>query len=111
MRDVRLINATCPECRGPLSAVVEDGVREYRCLVQHRYSDAALLHAHSETQERTLWAALLVLEEAAVLAREVAAHHPETRANLLRQAAAKQEQADVIRSLLERFEPFVTDRE
>src|SRR5437868_4579106 len=107
MRDVRLINATCPECRGPLSVVVEDGVREYRCLVQHRYADTALLHAHSDTQERVLWAALLVLEEAAVLAREVAAHQPETRADLLRQATAKQEQAEVIRCLLERFQPFV----
>jgi two-component system chemotaxis response regulator CheB len=107
MPDVRLINATCPDCRGPLSEVVEDGVREYRCLVEHRYSDVALLHAHSETQERTLWAAVLVLEEAAVLARDVAGHLPGANEDLFRQAAEKEQQADVIRSVVEQLKPFV----
>jgi hypothetical protein len=36
MRETRLINVSCPDCRGPLSEVIEDGVREYRCLVEHR---------------------------------------------------------------------------
>jgi hypothetical protein len=89
--------------------VVEDGVREYRCLVEHRYSDTALLQAHSETQERALWAAVLALEEAAVIAREVAAHHPSICADLLRQAVVKQEQADLIRAIGARVKPFTTE--
>jgi hypothetical protein len=90
--------------------VIEDGVREYRCLVEHRYSDTALLQAHSETQERTLWSAVLVLEEAAVIAREVAAHLPAAREELLVQAMEKQRQAEVVRSVLDRLRPFVLDK-
>jgi hypothetical protein len=102
MRDVRPITATCPECRGPLSEVTEDGVREYRCLVEHRY-------AHSETQERTLWAAVLVLEEAALLARETAAHLPAASDTLLRQATEKEKQADVVRAVVETLKPFTME--
>jgi len=106
MPDVRLINATCPDCRGPLSEVTEHGIREYRCLVEHRYSDAALLYAHSETQERTLWAAVLVLEEAAILARHVAETIPAAAETLVRQGKEKQQQARVLRSLLSELKPF-----
>ncbi len=41
----RLINATCPECRGPLSAVTTGGIVEYQCLIGHRYSPQGLLIA------------------------------------------------------------------
>jgi hypothetical protein len=109
MREVRPITATCPECRGPLSEVTEDGVREYRCLVEHRYSDVGLLHAHSETQERVLWAAVLVLEEAAVLARETAAHLPDASESLLRQADEKQQQANAVRAVVETLKPFTAE--
>jgi len=109
MPDVRLINATCPDCRGPLSEVVENGVREYRCLVAHRFSDAGLLHAHSETQERALWAAVLALEEAAVIAREIAAQQPLAAAALLEQAGEKQRQAEAVRRVLLELRPFTLE--
>jgi len=110
MPDVRLINATCPECRGPLSEVIENGVREYRCLVEHRFSDAALLHAHSETQERALWSAVLVLEEAAVIARDTADHLPPgASASLLAQADEKRRQADAVRRVLDTLKPFTLE--
>src|ERR687890_1045734 len=99
MREERLINATCPECRGPLSEVTEDGVREYQCLVEHRYSAASLLAAHSDTQERTLWKAALVLEEAAVLAREAAAQLPDCAATLGKQAEEKLRQSSAIKQI------------
>jgi hypothetical protein len=86
--------------------VTEHGIREYQCLVEHRYSDVALLYAHSETQERTLWAAVLVLEEAAVLARHVAAAIPAAAETLARQAEQKQEQARVLRTILTELKPF-----
>jgi hypothetical protein len=107
--DVRLINATCPECRGPLSEVIENGVREYRCLVEHRFSDAALLHAHSETQERALWSAVLVLEEAVVIARDAASHLPAASASLLAQAEEKHRQAAVVRRVLDALKPFTLE--
>jgi hypothetical protein len=109
MSEVRLINATCPDCRGPLSEVVENGVREYRCLVQHRFSDTALLFAHSETQERALWAAALVLEEAAVIARETARHLPAASATLWTQAEEKERQAEIVKSVLHSLKPFTLE--
>ena len=66
------INATCPECRGPLSVI--PGTSEFRCLVGHMYSARTLLQAHYETQERTLWSAVVVLEEATQLINAVAPH-------------------------------------
>jgi hypothetical protein len=109
MSDVRLINATCPDCRGPLSEVIENGVREYRCLVEHRYSDLGLLHAHSEAQERVLWAAVLVLEEASVIAQDVAGHLPAASVSLLAQGDEKRRQAHAIRAVLEALRPFTLE--
>jgi len=109
MRDARLINATCPECRGPLSEVTENGVREYRCLVEHRYSAAGLLQAHSDTQESALWKAALVLEEAAVIARETAKQLPESAATLEEQALEKLRQSAMIRDVLAQLRPFVLE--
>ena len=109
METKRLIQATCPDCRGPLTEVVEEGVVEYRCLVEHRFSPISLLAAHSETQERALWAAALALEEAEVIAREVATHFPESSAELLEQGARKKEQAATIRAVLQELVPFTVD--
>ena len=58
------IEATCPECRGPLTRARIDHFDEFECLVGHKYSAEMLLNAHSETQERALWAAVVALEEA-----------------------------------------------
>ena len=46
----RALEATCPDCRGPLSVSAYGGLREYSCLVGHRYSARVFLQAHSETQ-------------------------------------------------------------
>ena len=106
MTESRPINATCPDCRGPLSDVVEDGVHEYRCLVEHRYSALGLLQAHSETQERALWAAVLVLEEAAVLAHETARYLPHLADSLIGDGEHKRRQAERIRAVLDDLRPF-----
>lgn len=82
MEDREIIEGTCPECRGPLTKVAHDHIYEYECLVGHKYSARTLLRAQPETQERTLWAAVVALEEASRL----------TEAE--------------IRKLLERLEPF-----
>jgi len=67
-----LIEATCPECRGPVSEVRYNGLLEFRCLVGHAYSPKSLLEAHSETEERALWAAVVALEETERLVDAVA---------------------------------------
>jgi len=98
----RLIEGTCPECRGPLSEVAQDGIVEFACLVGHRYSPTALLKTHYETEERTLWAAVLCLEEVEKLVQAVAPHlQPEAAKNLQADAEEKRQQADQIRRTLD----------
>lgn len=110
MESKRNIDVTCPECRGPLSEVVEEGVLEYRCLVGHRYSLMSVLAAHGETEERMLWAAALALEEASVLARETAAHLPDAAPDLIAQGEEKRRQSGVIREVLQQLKPLTTER-
>src|SRR3954462_15280527 len=93
MPEDRLINATCPDCRGPLSEVIEDGVREYRGLVEHRFSATAPLGARSNSQERALWSGVGALEEARLTAGDIARHAPHGAERLLPQADQKSEQA------------------
>src|SRR5581483_1758200 len=107
MEAKRTIQVTCPDCRGPMTELQMDGLREYRCLVGHAYSPSSVLEAHSETQEKALWAAVVALEEAANLARLVAPQFGATvAARLEEQAAQKLRQAAEVRAVLERLEPF-----
>ena len=81
----------------------------YRCKVGHAYSVRALLAAHDDTQERQLWAAALALDEAAVLAAEVAASLPELREQLMERGLQKERQAETIRQIIEELRPFPTE--
>lgn len=109
MMSVRLIDATCPECRGPLREVQEGELVEYECLVGHRYAPSALLHAHAEAQERTLWAAVVALEESQEIVRKVAPHlPPPIRSSLEQEAAEKAQQAEKVREILHNLTPFRT---
>jgi hypothetical protein len=104
------LTATCPECRGPLTEVRNDKLREYRCLVGHAYSARSLLQAHSEAQERVLWSAVVSLEESAVLVEAAASAFPsEVAGHLRKQAEKKLHQASEIRLLIEHLEPFRTE--
>ena len=110
MEDKEIIQATCPECRGPLTKVGHDHIHEYECLVGHKYSARALLKAHSETEERALWAAVVALEEARVMTDAIAEEFtPEIAHRLALQSELKQRQALDVRKILERLEPFQTE--
>jgi two-component system, chemotaxis family, protein-glutamate methylesterase/glutaminase len=109
MTDRQLIEATCPECRGPLTEIQDDGHVEYECLVGHRYSPEALLHAHAETEERSLWSAVVALEEAQNIVNKVAPHLPPVvRSSLESEALQKAKQAGQIREILNHLTPFRT---
>ena len=109
MTSRHLIQATCPECRGPLTEVQEDEIVEYECLVGHRYSPEGLLHAHFETQERVLWSAIVALEEATNIVNDVAPHLPANVRSLLEsQSAEKRHQAEGIRRIVSELSPFKT---
>jgi two-component system chemotaxis response regulator CheB len=108
--DKKLIEATCPECRGPLTEIRHDDICEYRCLVGHRYSARGVLQAHSEAQEKALWAAVVALEEAANLARAVSDQFPpEVAERLVAQGERRLQQAAEVRKLLQGLEPFQTE--
>ena len=104
----RSIEATCPECRGPLSEVrMENEPPEYCCLVGHRYSPRSLLEAHSDTQEKALWSAVVALEESGVIVNELDGQfEPKLAERLKEQATVKHQQALEIRKILERLERF-----
>jgi len=105
----RFINATCPECRGPLTEPSDGELVEYECLVGHRHAPDALLHAHAETQERALWSAVVALEEAGNLVNDVSPHlSPDVRPSLEAEAVQKGEQAERIRDIIQHLTPFRT---
>ncbi len=107
MRTKNSIEATCPDCRGPLSVVREDSLVEIRCLVGHAYTAKALLTAHSETQEKALWSALVSLKETENIVEALADHLPsDLLAQLRSQVRKKQAQASVLQRILEDLEPF-----
>jgi two-component system chemotaxis response regulator CheB len=103
----RLIEATCPECRGPLTEIRHDEISEYRCLVEHRYSARSVLEAHSDAEEKALWAAVVALEESLNLANAVADQFPaEVAARIVAQGERRVQQAGEIRKMLQGLEPF-----
>lgn len=113
METTRLINGTCPECRGPLSETVNSEgsseIREYKCLVGHAYTARALLEAHCDAQERALWSAVVALEEAVNLVESlIDGFPPESSERLRQQAQRKHNQAKDVRAVLDHLEPFQT---
>jgi two-component system, chemotaxis family, protein-glutamate methylesterase/glutaminase len=101
------IEATCPDCRGPLSVVRTDSLIEFRCLVGHVYSAKALLAAHSDTQEKALWSAVVALKEAGVIVEALADQFPADHLDRLRaQVRKKQTAATVLERILLELEPF-----
>ncbi len=111
MEKREVIEATCPDCRGPITEFQHGGaVFEYRCVVGHSYSPKEFLVAHCDTEERALWAAVLALEESATMVQRVAPLMPErTGARLREQAARKLGQAAEVRRVIEHLEAFQFD--
>lgn len=66
---------TCPDCGGAINEYTEDEVVTYRCRVGHVYSSNSFTIEQSKTAENSLWAALRLLEERAVLMRRLAERH------------------------------------
>jgi two-component system chemotaxis response regulator CheB len=98
----RLTDLTCPECRGTIWEVPRGPLSEYRCRVGHTYSARSMLMEHYTTQEKTLWQAIVALEEGASLAQRLAPElQPEIRVRLLQEARRGTEQAATLRNLID----------
>lgn len=98
---------TCPECRGPLWESEYGKLKHFHCLVGHQYSFEVLVEQHAVTTERTLWSAILALEEEAILLRRAAetAHDSKQTAAFESEAKEKDGQAFRIREMLTHAEP------
>jgi len=107
MQTKESIEATCPDCRGPLSLVKTDDLVDVRCLVGHSYSPRTLLHAHVEAQEKALWSAAVALGETEAMVNSLAAEFPPAVLGRLReQVEKKQRQAATVQTIIEDLEPF-----
>jgi two-component system chemotaxis response regulator CheB len=88
---------TCPECRGPLEEERQGKIVEYRCRVGHVYTPLAMADDHRDTVERSLWATIVALEEAAEIADLLAS---ELGSKSSEEACTKRSQAQVLRRML-----------
>lgn len=66
---------TCPDCGGAIYEEIDGGVLTFRCRVGHQYGSDTFVVEQSKTAENSLWAALRLLEERAVLMRRLAERH------------------------------------
>jgi two-component system chemotaxis response regulator CheB len=69
----RPTNFTCPECKGPIHEIREEGLTRFRCRVGHAYSSFDLLGDKAKAVEDALWMALQTLEERAEMLELMAA--------------------------------------
>jgi two-component system chemotaxis response regulator CheB len=97
---------TCPECRGPISEKRQGRIVEYACRVGHRYSPLAMKNEHYDTVERSLWASVVALEEAADIAELLA---PELGGEGAEEAAKQRAQAALLKTMLARLPRNETD--
>ncbi|HUS06753.1 MAG TPA: chemotaxis protein CheB [Bryobacteraceae bacterium] len=95
-----LTGLTCPECRGPLNEQKLGRVLQLECRVGHVYSPESALDAHEDTQERTLWGAVVALEEGADLALRLIETHPDSAPALREAADEKRTHAQTIRQMV-----------
>jgi two-component system chemotaxis response regulator CheB len=106
----------CPECHGPLNEVDEAGVLQFACRVGHVFSPESLQAEKEADIERSLFVALQVVEDGAVLARRMA-RRASTRGfraserRFSEQASARDEAAATLRRLLTTRVPDVTKGE
>jgi two-component system, chemotaxis family, protein-glutamate methylesterase/glutaminase len=101
---VKPTSVTCPECRGPLEEIRQGPILEFRCRIGHAYSPEALVNAHEDTIERTLWAAVVALEEGIEMSRLLRDSNTEE----FRRRRMRQEMAKEIRNIIGRLDASST---
>ena len=96
---------SCPECKGVLWEVKNEGIIRFRCRTGHAYSGDSLLAAQSDALEAALWTAFRALEESGSLSRRLHARAKERGHHLAEVRFAEQarecdERAAIIRNVL-----------
>jgi two-component system chemotaxis response regulator CheB len=96
---------SCPDCGGTIWRFQVDGLTQFQCREGHRYTTESFLERQAEDIEQTLWAAVRLLEERAMLARKFATHarehqDPAEETRWRCEAEAAQRKAEALRQLL-----------
>ncbi|HKG21321.1 MAG TPA: chemotaxis protein CheB [Blastocatellia bacterium] len=96
---------SCPDCKGVLIEVEEEGLLRFRCRVGHAYSTESLIAGQSEAVEQAMWVALRSLEEKAAFLRKIAEklggrEHFGSERRFELQAMETERQATIIRNVL-----------
>ena len=92
-----LLETKCPECAGPLWEERQGSIVEYRCRVGHAYSPLALKEEEEEAIEKSLWASLITVENAADLSEKLA---PELGPAGAQDAREKRARANALREMI-----------
>lgn len=98
------VSATCPDCSGPLS-VSRDGLARFRCMVGHAFGARSLLSRTRQEIEVSLWSAIRLLQQRAMLDRSNARREHEKgrergAAQYDDRAAESEAHANLLRELL-----------
>ena len=106
----KITDLTCPDCSGTIWEIDPGAGKEYRCRVGHTFSPKGMLAQHFARQEKSLYDALVSLEEGASLASRVASQFdPETGARLREEIRQLQAQAETLRAVLNERRSFELD--
>ena len=81
-------NIAYPECTGPLQEEPQGIVVEFPCRVRHIFTRLAIVQDHDAALERSIWAAIVALEEGAEISKNLsrtrtATGKPNSRASKL----------------------------
>jgi len=97
----RRTSFTCPDCGGALEKLQEGNLLQYRCRVGHAFSTDSAMVAHTAREENTLWTGIVLLQEGAELALEIAeTKEGEQAEHLRREASAKRQLAERLRGVV-----------
>ena len=102
--DGAVVPWACPECSGTLWETKVNSTAQFRCRVGHAYGPKPFLIEQSMTIERTLWAAIRLLEERAAALRHLAkdrALTTEERDQLVAEAGESERRAAAVRKVVE----------
>lgn len=100
---------TCPECRGPLWEIRDNGLLRYRCRTGHAFTAETMLSQQSEALEEALWYALNTLQESAIVSERLATQatargHHYVAERFTDRARQVRQRANVIRHVLSQGE-------
>ena len=98
---------TCPECRGALQEISDEGLARYRCRVGHAYSGEDMVAEKAKAVEDVLWVALQTLQERIQMLEKLS--HEDRERGRHRNAGSYTDRAGETREQAERLRKVLAD--